>query len=239
MLIVCNWKMNKSFSEIDSFFSELKGNKIDNKLIICPPYPYLKYTKDKASEFSNIEVAAQSCFAHAEKGSYTGQVSLNMLIDQGCDYIVQGHAEDRRYNSFDLDRSIDLSIKAIKNKIGVIFCIGEKEFGQTQKVSEELSYIIGRINSDIDKEEISEKFVFAYEPIWAIGGKSATNDYIESVFNELSKIVKSQGIEANIIYGGAVNTEVYKGILGVENLGGLMIGNASLSAANVIEFVKK
>ena len=61
------------------------------------------------------------------RDSYTGEVSFEMVKDAGCQYVIIGHSE-RRALFGETNRMVNKKIVcAVKNEIGVIFCVGENE----------------------------------------------------------------------------------------------------------------
>jgi len=121
-LIVANWKMNPTTLAEAKRLSDLikKGIKrIRNvEVVICPPFIYLA-TSDKR-QATKIKLGAQDCFWE-EKGAFTGGISPKMLKNLGCEYVILGHSERRRYFS-ETDEMINKKIKvALKAKLKPIF----------------------------------------------------------------------------------------------------------------------
>jgi triosephosphate isomerase len=76
--------------------------------------------------------------------------------------------------------------------------------------------------------------VIAYEPVWAIGtGRVPTESDIAVVHRVLrAELVKARpdGAAIPILYGGSAKPDNAKAILGVDEVGGLLVGGASLDA---------
>ena len=61
------------------------------------PFPYLSETA-VALAGSDVRWGAQDCSAF-EQGAYTGEVSVPMLAEFGCRYVIVGHSERRAYHA--------------------------------------------------------------------------------------------------------------------------------------------
>jgi len=61
-------------------------------IVVSPPACYLEYTKGLVSP--KIKTAGQNCYKVA-KGAFTGDLSPQMLIDVGADWVILGHSERR------------------------------------------------------------------------------------------------------------------------------------------------
>lgn len=245
-LIVANWKMNQNNSSAKVFLSELLSYNISyNNIVICPPFTLLGLLNENIKNTS-INLGAQDCSSFSsEDGAFTGDISSSMLVDTGCDYVIIGHSERRKYH---LE-----SNKIIKHKINnahkvglkAILCVGEslesRENGSyKQDVSKDLEECLPDSFDPINT-------IIAYEPIWAIGtGKTASIEQIKEMHEFLSFkskelfIKSSQTFEQNvkIIYGGSVNEENSSSILAIPHVSGLLIGGASLSAKKLYKIIQ-
>ena len=97
-IIFANWKMNLDSRGISNLvqdiLSEMKN--FDNlDVILSPPFPYLKLVSDLIRG-SKLSLSSQNVF-YEDVGSYTGEVSTNMLKDVGCDWVMMGHSERRQH----------------------------------------------------------------------------------------------------------------------------------------------
>ena len=229
-MIVSNWKMNGTKSEIEHWINEV-SNKIDYKshlkCIICPPSCYLDSTRQIISKIdSPIKLGSQEIDS-TNSGALTGGINSQMLNDFSTEFVLIGHSEQRDHLNED---NITLRSKldnAIQSGISVIFCIGEpaevKLSGNTENfLSEQLDVLT---SDDLDFITI------AYEPIWAIGtGLNADNKYIQSIHlfikDFLNKLNKEKNI--SVVYGGSVKLDNCEDILSCNNVDGLLIGGASL-----------
>ena len=229
-MIVSNWKMNGTKSDIEHWVNEV-SNKIDYKshikCIICPPSCYLDSTRQIISKIdSPIKLGSQEIDS-TNSGALTGGINSQMLKDFSTEYVLIGHSEQREHLNED---NITLRFKldsAIQNGISAIFCIGEpaemKLAGNTE------NFLLEQL--DLLTPDDLDFITIAYEPIWAIGtGLNADKKYIESIHQfikiYLNKLNKEKNI--SVVYGGSVKVDNCEDILSCNNVDGLLIGGASL-----------
>ena len=87
-VIAGNWKMNKTPSETTAFVKELIPVAQDATcdVVICTPFVCLQNAVEAAKN-TNIHVGAENVH-WAEKGAFTGEVSANMLVELGVEYVI-------------------------------------------------------------------------------------------------------------------------------------------------------
>jgi triosephosphate isomerase len=83
----------------------------------------------------------------------------------------------------------------------------------------------------------------AYEPVWAIGtGLTPTLEAIEAVHaavrQTLVEVLGEAGARAPILYGGSVKPSNAAEILAAAEVGGALVGGASLKAADFLPIVR-
>ena len=92
-IVAGNWKMNKTPQEGKSFIDDVANRLplINNvNIIFCPPFTGL----------NNIDISppyylgAQNCF-YKDEGAYTGEISIEMLLECNVEYVIIGHSERR------------------------------------------------------------------------------------------------------------------------------------------------
>ena len=222
-ILIANWKMNgnseslKSLAEhyINTFTEEQKV-----EVVLGPAHPYLSLVNDITGETS-IELGAQN-IASFPKGSYTGEVSGEMLADIGCKYVIIGHSERRKLfneQSEEIVRKIDL---AAQNNLIPVLCVGE-ELNKRQDGS-----YLNSIKEQIEDSQIlsQKNAVIAYEPVWSIGtGVIPTVEEIAEVVDIITTMSK-----AKVLYGGSVSADNSRLVSGIANLDGFLVGAASLKA---------
>ncbi len=214
-IIIANFKMNGTRSFINKWFSKfLEEKNTLNKVIVALPTPYLTSFSD-----CNISIAAQNV-SPFDSGSFTSQVSAEMLKDCGIDYCIIGHSESRNLLNETNEDIFDKYNQLSKNSIKPIICVGEsmnvREDNQTS------SFITDQLNFFSSKDE---DVIIAYEPIWAIGSGLIPT---VSDINEVCELIKSLITNAKILYGGSVNEKNATHLLNNSNIDGLLVGGASL-----------
>lgn len=182
-----------------------------------------------------IKIGAQDC-GFAENGAFTGDVSAKMLKDVGCQYVIIGHSERRKYY-FESNEIIAKKLKnALGFKINPILCVGENS--DIRASQNYLQFIEKQLRQSLNSEDEIEKIFIAYEPIWAIGtGNNATSSQIAEVAKFIRELIANnfKNIkEALIIYGGSVTSKNSTEILKISNIDGLLVGGASLDANEFI-----
>ena len=191
-----------------------------------------------------MSIAGQNC--HWEtNGAYTGEVSVEMLKDAGCSYVIIGHSERRQYFS-ETDEMINKKAKAIlSNGLIPIICCGESLEQRESGITD--SWIASQIRaalSGISSEDVS-KSVIAYEPIWAIGtGKSCDADEANRVIKMIRGVVaevagQNAADSIRILYGGSVKPSTIEEQMSKSDIDGALIGGASLKAESFNDIIEK
>ena len=233
-IIAGNWKMNKTASEAAKLVDELIPAVKDAscEVVICTPFTDLVTAVEK-TKGTNIHVGAEN--VHFEKsGAFTGEISADMLVDLGVEYVIVGHSERRQYHGED-DLLINAKTRALlEHGINPIICVGESlEQREMELTMAHINYQVRAALSGVDAASL-RRCVIAYEPIWAIGtGKTATSEQAEEVCREIRAIIRDMyGARAargvSILYGGSMNAKNAAELLAQPDVDGGLIGGASL-----------
>jgi triosephosphate isomerase len=182
-----------------------------------------------------IKLGGQDCGAE-NNGAFTGEISAKMLKDVGCEYVIIGHSERRKYQQ-ENDQIISKKIiTALNHKLIPILCVGEDH--QVRIDNDQENFVAKQILGAIDKSMVIKKLIIAYEPIWSIGtGKIATAQEISQMANFIKEFVSknfSNIAEFYLLYGGSVSSKNSAEILQIVNIDGLLVGGASLDANEFI-----
>lgn len=234
-IIALNLKMNLDYEEAQQYVDFIK-NKISDKhdVIIAPSFIYLDLFKK-----SGYKLGAQNVY-YLDKGPFTGEISPLQLKTLGVSYVIVGHS-DRRLHFNEDNKIINNKIKgALKNNLNVILCVGETiEERKLKKTAIVLKKQITNCLNGIDKEAL-EDVIIAYEPVWAIGsGETPTNAEIEDSIKYIAKIInKGYDVEPRVLYGGSVNKDNIRGIMGINNISGVLIGTASINPKSMISMLE-
>ena len=247
-LIVANWKCNPTITKdaeklFDSVNKGVKGIK-NAEVVICPPFIYLKELSSlKRSLTPYFKTGAQNCFWE-NKGAYTGEISPLMLKDLGCQYVIIGHSERRKYFQ-ETDEIVNKKIKAVLGSgLNIILCIGETEEEREQEKTEQVLHqeIVAGLN-EVPVSKISQLSI-AYEPIWAIGTSNAcdveeaqkTGLLIRKIISKTYNLSVSK--KMRILYGGSANSRNAKSYLKEAGFQGLLVGGASLDPKEFLKIIK-
>src|SRR6201996_8472670 len=234
-LIAGNWKMNgtgASLKEIEAVARAAEAGKAACDILICPPATLIAPAVAAAAD--RIAIGGQDC--HAEvSGAFTGDISAEMLKDAGASAVIVGHSERRQYHG-ETNEMIAAKAKAAwRAGLLAIICIGETE---AERADGKERHVCSRqIVGSVPPEAKAETTCIAYEPVWAIGtGKTPTSEEIADIHahirDELVKCLGAEGKDMRILYGGSVKPTNAKEILALDNVGGALVGGASLKAAD-------
>jgi triosephosphate isomerase len=244
-LIAGNWKMYKTSPEAVETAQqlvELVADTADVDIMIAPVFTALDPVS-KVVKNSRVALGAQNLYWEKE-GAYTGEISADMLVSTGCQYVIIGHSERRQYFG-ETDETVNKKIRAaIDAALIPVFCVGEseaeRESGQTFSVLDKQvkKGLEGYFAKDLGT------LVIAYEPVWAIGtGKTATRDqaqeahqYIRSLIDENMDSALAESIR--ILYGGSVKPDNIDQLMQMPDIDGALVGGASLDAESFSKIVK-
>jgi len=245
LFIAGNWKMNTTRSgaiELARAVAAEVGSQDQVDVAVCPPLVYLADV-GAAIAGSRVALGAQNAYFENE-GAFTGEVSIRMLQDVGCRYVILGHSE-RRQLMGESDEVVNRKVlKALSDGIDVILCVGElleqRESGQTMDVVQRQV----RIGLEGVSQTAMAKVTIAYEPVWAIGtGRVATPAQAQEVHAAIRELVgklyDAQTAEATRIqYGGSVKASNAAELLAQEDIDGALVGGASLKATEFAGIVR-
>jgi len=230
------------FVKVDKIFAISKLKDIrKTDVVLCPPYPLLNTLVDILAGTS-FGLGAQDLFWE-ERGAFTGEVSAEMIRSVGCEFVIIGHSERRKYFS-ETDEIVNKKIKrALQSNLIPIVCIGESlDERQTNQTKDVIKVQLQNGLQGLSKEEI-KKIILAYEPVWAIGtGKTATPEQAIEVHQFIRGTIKqwyddkvSQSIR--IQYGGSVNESNARELLSQPDIDGALVGGASLKSESFFEII--
>lgn len=239
-LIVGNWKMNGSLAANDAL---LKGILTGIKtpacgIAVCVPSVYLAQCQTLLAG-SAVDLGVQDVSQH-ESGAFTGEISADMLKEFGVRYAIVGHSERRQLHG-ETDAVVATKAqRALAAGITPIVCVGEtlteREAGKTEEVVKRQLAAVIHLNGHC----ISE-IVVAYEPVWAIGtGKTASPEQAQQVHAVLRAQLKAATAHVEriqILYGGSMNAANAAQLLAQPDIGGGLVGGASLKAPDFLTII--
>ncbi len=240
-LIAGNWKMNGLRHTADAILDPLlAGLALDHglacDLLVCPPATLLAWAAGRL-QGSAVLLGGQDCSAGKE-GAQTGDISAGMLRDAGAGWVILGHSE-RRAGHGETDGVVLAKVRAaVAEGLVAIVCVGETEeqrqSGQASAVVQ--SQLLGSLPADFDG-------VVAYEPVWAIGtGRTPTEEDVAAMHAHIRATLVSHlgqaGQTMRILYGGSVKPSNATALLALAEVGGALVGGASLDARDFLAIAR-
>jgi len=243
-LIAGNWKMNTtraSAKELAQAIVRGLPPTLDGvDVALYPPYPCIASVAEAVAG-SDIRIGAQNFYPESG-GAYTGEISPAMLLDLGATEVLIGHSE-RRHVLHESDEFIAQKLRfALAEDFLATLCVGEtleeRDASQTEHV---IARQLRSALADIEAKCAADITV-AYEPVWAIGtGLTATaeqagaaHEFIRSLLVELWG---ENGRSIRILYGGSVKPNNAAELMAVPEIGGVLVGGASLDSASFCAIV--
>lgn len=237
--IVGNWKMNGLRAQLAEARAINRGAArhpgVD--VAIAPPFT-LVTTLAEAAEA--IVVGGQDCHPEAA-GAFTGDVSAAMLADAGAGFVILGHSERRAVHG-ETDKLVRAKAEAaLAAGLGVIVCVGETEAERDAGKAE--AVVTGQLEGSLPQgEAAAANLTVAYEPVWAIGtGRVASIEDVSAMHgairDKLAALFGEDGAAVRILYGGSVNAGNASELLSGDEVGGALVGGASLTADSFLAIV--
>ena len=240
-LIAGNWKMNgleASLDEARAVAAAVDAHPPAARVALCPPATLVHRMAD-ALGGTGVAVGGQDCRAETS-GAFTGDIAAEMLADAGASLVILGHSE-RRAGYGETDELVAAkTLAALRAGLEPIVCVGEtlaqREAGKT------LDVVCGQVAGSLPDELAGKAFAVAYEPVWAIGtGLTPTLEQIEEVHVAIRGVLVERfgadGAGVPILYGGSVKPSNAGEILKVKDVGGALVGGASLKAADFLGII--
>ncbi len=235
--IVGNWKMHGTRAMLSEAraIDRAAQRQMKVEVALAPPFTLIHPIHREAEQ---IAVGAQDCH-HAEGGAFTGDVSAAMIADAGAKFVILGHSE-RRLGHAESDALVRAKAEAaLAAGLRIIICCGES--AEMRESGNAVAVVKKQLKASLPTPEfmladVAERLTVAYEPIWAIGtGTAATVEDIGEMHAAIRALLvdlfgEEQGPEVRIIYGGSVKPENAAEIFAVPEVGGALIGGASLTA---------
>ncbi len=240
-----NWKMNKNYEEGIALAQAISNavQEPEALVILTPPFTSLSSVFEVIRDKKSIKLAAQNC--HVEKkGAFTGEVSIDMLISVGVEYILVGHSERRAYNQESnelLARKVDL---ILSKGLTPIFCCGEAL--DIREAGTHIDFVANQLQESLFhlSEEAFRRLVIAYEPIWAIGtGVTASPEQAQEMHQNIRRLIAKQysvdtAEGTTILYGGSVKPANARDLFSKPDVDGGLVGGASLKPEDFVEIIR-
>ena len=242
-MIAGNWKMNGLTADAEALARAIRegleaaGTSPGADVVLCPPFTQIA-TVGRILQGSPVAWGGQDCYMHRD-GAHTGDISATMLRDLGATHVILGHSE-RRQNHSELDETVrEKVVVALGAGLVPIVCVGESD---EQRSADQHNDVVGwQIKGSLPADF---EGVIAYEPVWAIGtGRTATQADIAAMHGFIrGELVRQFGPERGgvirILYGGSVNAGNAAAVLAVPEVGGALVGGASLKPADFLSIIQ-
>jgi triosephosphate isomerase len=240
-LIAGNWKMNGLSAALDearAVAAALDRQPAGARVAIFPPATLL-HRLVEAVEGSVVLVGGQDCHVEAS-GAHTGDISAEMIADAGGTLVICGHSERRTDHGETSAQVAGKAQAAVAAGLEPIICVGETL--EQRQAGEAVSFVVAQVRGSLPASLKDQAFSVAYEPLWAIGtGHVASVDNIiemhAAIRAELVALFGEQGQATPILYGGSVKPENAREILSAPEVGGALVGGASLKAKDFLAIV--
>lgn len=220
--LIANWKMAMTTHQALNFMETFSIQEITDsriQVVIAPSFVSLPPLHHWITRRSiPIALCGQNSAA-MESGAFTGEISVAMLKETGCQYVIIGHSERRiLYGEVepDLSKKVELALQA---GLIPVFCFGEsREVYESGKTDDFLRNQLAPYSAKLP-------FILAYEPIWSIGtGLIPTHDDLARTIG----FIRSLFPETALLYGGSVNNSNINSLLQHPTMNGFLVGGASL-----------
>lgn len=248
-LMAGNWKMNKTIGEAVVLAQEI-CNQYEEKwddgcdVVVCPPFVDLKPAKT-VFEFDRVPIGVGAQNVHwEESGAFTGEISVPMLKEIGCEWCIVGHSERRGYFG-ETNEEVNKKAKAlIAGQIRPIICVGESLAVRDEGTT--LEFVTAQVIAafaGIDAPQ-AVKCVVAYEPIWAIGtGRTATPEQAQEVCAAIRATLadlygQAAADEMRLLYGGSMNPGNVDLLIAQPDIDGGLIGGAALKKESFVQLIE-
>ena len=214
---------------------------LDNgvEVVIIPPAIYVPDVVASAGDVLSVGVQNVAQWA---SGAYTGEISADMALDQGCQYVLVGHSE-RRQLFAETDAAVAEKVgRILASGLQAMVCVGEtleeREAGKAETVvAAQVKAGLATVTS-----EQWQRVVVAYEPVWAIGtGKTATAQDAQAMHASIRQVLSEMGAPANeisLLYGGSVKADNAAALFAEPDIDGGLIGGASLKAEDFVSICR-
>jgi triosephosphate isomerase len=234
-LIAGNWKMHGLASQLEQIrvvAASIKAQPLHADVLICVPPTLIDRAVTASSGY--LAIGGEDCSAETA-GAFTGDVDADMLQDAGATAVILGHSERRRLHQ-ETDAKVAAKVRAAwAAGLSTIVCIGETQ--EQRSAGQTLAVCDAQVTASLPDFRVGCETSVAYEPLWAIGsGHMPTVEDIKVVHGHIRHCLVARFGEAGrairVLYGGSVKSSNAQAILEICNVGGVLVGGASLTSAD-------
>lgn len=227
MIVCANFKANKTRQETQAYMavveSFVSANNISDTVIVFPPFTALEHLP------RNVLIGVQNAYP-VQNGAFTGEIALEQLEEFAVTTILIGHSE-RRHILGETQQMIAAKFRFFAEKgFTIVYCVGEPLEIREEGNEALMDYIANQFEGiDLEYPDL----IIAYEPVWAIGtGLTPSVRDIELLHGALREKTK-----APLLYGGSVKVDNAGEIMALENVDGILVGSAALSANDFCDMI--
>ncbi|MDD2838321.1 MAG: triose-phosphate isomerase [Sulfuricurvum sp.] len=227
MIVCANFKANKTRQETQAYMavveSFVSANNISDTVIVFPPFTALEHLP------RNVLIGVQNAYP-VQNGAFTGEIALEQLEEFAVTTILIGHSE-RRHILGETQETVAAKFRFFAEKgFTIVYCVGEPLEIREEGNEALMDYISNQFEGiDLEYPDL----IVAYEPVWAIGtGLTPSVRDIELLHGALREKTK-----APLLYGGSVKVDNAGEIMTLENVDGVLVGSAALSANDFCDMI--
>lgn len=236
-IVIGNWKLHGNQLYVTDLLQKLVKSWVGvhrAEVVVCPAFVHVDMAY-RLLAHSNIGLGAQDVSYFAE-GAYTGDISAQMLHDLGCQYVIVGHSERRRYHAESNEIAARKFAAVQAARLRPILCVGETAEERSRGAAIEVIDKQIRAVADRCGQEHLARAIIAYEPLWAVGsGKVASPEQAQEVHQFIRSELGQFGNLTRIVYGGSVSPLNAKAMFAMPDIDGALVGAAALKARDFIE----
>lgn len=215
-VIIANWKENKTVEEALAWLSDfrvLAGTVGDfSNVILCVSAPLLFPMREKIKGLKmNLSLGVEDISVFDE-GAFTGEIGA-FQIKGLAKFALLGHSERRKYFKETPETILLKMNQCTKYDLRPIICLSHPE--------EALQLVPDKRGTEI----------VVYEPPTAISSNGVFHpESLASVLTAVLKIQEKLPLGHPILYGGSINPENAADYLSRPEIGGVLVGAASLDS---------
>ena len=233
-ILAGNWKMNLTVADALAHYRAVSDDARRRPAltyVVFPPATAI-HALAAARGAGDPKLGGQNCHMEA-KGAFTGEISAEQLKEAGAEYVLVGHSERRRLFC-ESDAHCRQKLQAAwRAGLTPVLCVGETLAERERRETRDV--LARQIRRALEGASPRAALVLAYEPVWAIGtGVVASAEEVAEahawVLEELAGAGRTDASGTKVLYGGSVDPKSAVPLGKLADVGGFLVGGASLAA---------